>query len=185
MDTPANHPGALADVGFEHDCYAAEIVVSDGLAVSARLRNVQADSAAFGLEKTLYFSSYADSVLRVEYDAPQRLAEIGVEFALSPDYLQLLRCGSSILTPFEHGATRGCMTYTTSVWVRPEGRPVHRWVAPYRQQVGHGRTYRLATGERHFGLSIGVDRLHLLRHHRAADLRLAHARRQPVEAAEV
>jgi hypothetical protein len=185
MDTPANHPGALADVGFEHDCYAAEVVVSDGLAVSARLRNVQAGSPAFGLEKTLYFSSYTDSVLRVEYDAPERLTEVGVEFALSPDYLQLLRCGSSILTPFERGATRGCMTYTTSVWVRPEGCPIHQWVAPYRAQVGHGHTYRLAVRERHFGLSIGVDRLHLLRHHRAADLRLAHARRQPVEAAEV
>jgi hypothetical protein len=179
MDVPANHPGGLADVGFEHDDYVAEILVADGLAVSACLRNVQAGSPAFGLEKTIYLSSYTDAALRVEYDVPEALSEIEIEFALSPDYLQLLRCGSSILTPFERGASRGCMTYTTSVWVRPEGCSSARWAAPYRAQVGHGRTYRLALGESRFGISIGVDRLPLLREHGARVLRLPQPKPRP------
>jgi hypothetical protein len=118
-------------------------------------------------------------VLRVEYDVPEVLPEIAVEFALSPDYLQLLRCGSSILTPFERGVSRGCMTYTTSVWVRPEACSLSRWAAPYRAQVGHGRTYRLSIGERRFGISIGVDRLPLLQEHGARVLRLPQPHPRP------
>src|SRR5207247_2091112 len=39
MDTPPNHPGALADVGYEHDNYSTEIRVPYGDTVWARLSN--------------------------------------------------------------------------------------------------------------------------------------------------
>ncbi len=41
MEIPANHPGAFADRGFEHDMYAAEIKVADGPEVCVELRNKQ------------------------------------------------------------------------------------------------------------------------------------------------
>jgi hypothetical protein len=176
MDQPPNHPGALADVGFEHDAYSVEILVADGLAVAARLRNVEPSSAAFGLEKTIYISSYGDSVIRVDYDVPSSLDRLGVEFALSPDYFQLLRCGSSILTPYERGEARGCMSFTTAVWVKPEFCATHEWTAPYQENMGHGRALRLSVGQRRFAVSIGVEQTASLRQMRALQLRLPYAR---------
>lgn len=159
MDVPPNHPGGLADVGFEHDAYEVEVLVADGLAVAARMRNVQVGSQAFGLEKTIYFSSYGDAVLRIEYELPSCLEGVGVEFALSPDYEKLLRCGSAILSTYEGHDARGAMTNTTAVWVRPEFSAHHRWAEPYRETIGHARTLRLAFEDRHFGISIGVERV--------------------------
>ena len=176
MDVPQNHPGALADVGFEHDAYTVEILVADGLAVAARLRNVQEGSSAFGLEKTIYISSYGDSALRVNYELPSCLTGVSVEFALSPDYCQLLRCGSSILSPYERADARGAMTSTTTVWIRPEFSEHHRWTAPYREKIGHARTLRVSFDEPRFGVTIGVERTASLTEHQAAQVRPVHLR---------
>jgi hypothetical protein len=176
MDVPPNHPGALADVGFEHDAYSVEVLVADGLAVSARLRNVQSGSAAFGLEKTIYVSAYTDDTLRVDYEVPSGLSQLEIEFALSPDYLQLLRCGSSILSAYHRPGAHGFMTFTAAVWVQPEFCAKYAWGTPYKEDPGHGRTLRLRFEEARFGVSIGVERSASLRLRRTAEMLLIHAR---------
>ena len=157
MDVPPNHPGALADVGFEHDSYTARIVVADGSAVHAQLRNDQANSPAFGLTKDFYLSSHKNSALRVAYSLPENLSELSVEFGLSPDYLNLLRRGRSILRSHARAGARGWATETVAVWVKPEHCTSFQWTKPYQDEFGHGRAIRLSVAGRQFGVSIGVE----------------------------
>lgn len=158
MDTPPNHPGALADVGFEHDSYTVDIVVAEGGSVCARLRNDQTNSRAFGLVKELRLSTYQDHTLQVEYSLPETLRTLDVEFGLSPDYLNLLRKGRSILKAHQKKDARGCSTDSVAVWVTPTDSLPSRWTKPYQRDFGHGRALRLSVEERHFGLVIGVER---------------------------
>lgn len=160
MDTPPNHPGALADVGFEHDSYEVQIVVADGGGVRARLRNEQATSLAFGLVKELHLSSYQDDSFHVEYSLPEALRALDVEFGLSPDYLELLRRGRSILKPHDRYGTRGWRTDNVAVWVKPANCMASRWTRPYQQEFGHGCALRLSSDGRQFGVAIGVERMH-------------------------
>jgi hypothetical protein len=159
MDIPPNHPGALADVGFEHDSYAVEIVVADGGGVRARLRNEQTNSLAFGLVKELHLSSYQDHTLHVEYSLPETLRALDVEFGLSPDYLELLRRGRSILKSHERYGTRGWRTDSVAVWVKPAHCVASRWTRPYQRELGHGCALRLSVEGRQFGVVIGVERM--------------------------
>lgn len=159
MDIPPNHPGALADVGFEHDSYAVDIVLIDGGGVGARLQNVQTDSLAFGLVKELYLSSYRDRTLNVQYMLPDTLGRLDVEFGLSPDYLELLRKGRSILRLHERDAARGCSTDSIAVWVKSAPCVTSRWTTPYQREFGHGCVFRLSVESRQFGVAIGVEHM--------------------------
>jgi hypothetical protein len=158
MDTPANHPGALADVGFEHASYAVEVVKAQGGDVYARLLNLQPKSAAFGIAKEIRLSSYQDHIMRVEYKLPENLSGLDVEFGLSPDYLKLLRRGRSILEPYELNGARGWGTASVAVWIRPADCIASTWAKPYQAEFGHGCALRLSVKERNFGVSIGIDR---------------------------
>lgn len=157
MDTPRNHPGALADVGFEHDSYQVGVIVADRQ-VSAQLRNNRLDSPAFGLTKTFCLASYSDHCLGVEYSLPKNLSGLSVEFGLSPDYLQLLRRGRSILRPHNRDGARGWSTDRVAVWVKPAHCVASRWEQPYQEEIGHGSTLRLSVTGRHFGVLIGIER---------------------------
>lgn len=159
MDTPPNHPGALADVGFEHDSYAVEMASVDGGGARAVLRNKQPASLALGLTKTFCLPSYTDSVIRVDYDLPDNLDGLDVEFGLSPDYLNLLRKGCSLLKPQGRDGARGWGTDRVAVWVKPAHGIAARWTKPYQRIFGHGRALRLSVKGRHFGVMIGVERL--------------------------
>ena len=159
MDSPPNHPGALADVGFEHDSYEVEIVDGNGDGVRALLVNHQSTSPAFGLVKEISLSSYGDYTMRVEYRLPENLSGLDVEFGLSPDYLQLLRKGCSILTPHERNGARGWGTDSVAVWVKPAHCIVCRWAKPYQPEFGHGRALRLSVKGKYFQISIGIERL--------------------------
>jgi hypothetical protein len=156
MDIPPNHPGALADVGFEHDFYSVGIVDAKGGGVQARLRNQQSTSAAFGLVKEIRLDSYEDHMVRVSYVLPEGLSGLDVEFGLSPDYLSLLRKGRSILEQYDLDGARCCSTDSVVVWVKPD-RAASRWGEPYQSEFGHGRALRLLVQGRRFGVSIGVQ----------------------------
>jgi hypothetical protein len=158
MDIPPNHPGALADVGWEHDSYAVEIVDADGGA-RARLRNEQTNSRAFGLVKEFHLSSYQAPTLHVEYTLPENLPGLNVEFGLSPDYLSLLRRGRSILRPYDRDGARGWSTDSVAVWVKPAHCVASRWTKPYQYEFGHGCTLRLSIEGRQFGVVIGVEQM--------------------------
>ena len=53
MDVPRNHPGAFADVGFEHDAYEAKMFTSTATAAVLRFTNVERRSKAFGMVKEM------------------------------------------------------------------------------------------------------------------------------------
>ncbi|HYP14886.1 MAG TPA: hypothetical protein VEQ63_13245, partial [Bryobacteraceae bacterium] len=114
MDVPRNHPGALADAGFEHDEYEAEISVLEDRAV-VRLRNIQENSQAFGLVKEIELRS-GDAWVNVRYLLPQPLGQVQTELGLSPDYLGLLRCGAAYLETITFGDLRGCKAGSVSVY---------------------------------------------------------------------
>ena len=158
MDVPPNHPGALADFGFEHDGYQVRIYRCEGTTVDVELRNIEARSAGFGLTKRIHLS-YGESRLQVGYSVPESVGTMFVDVALSPDYLNLLRYGRALLVPFEEGESRGWSANSTAVWVREEEGGPLSWSRPFPDNAGHKASLRLSTSHREFTISIGVSRI--------------------------
>jgi len=157
MEVPANHPGALTDVGMEHDAYDVVLVKSDGPTVEVELQNVQVSARGHGLIKRIRLSQ-GQSEIQVSYALPETVPTISVDFALSPDYLNLLRHGRALLRPFMSGHARGWSANSTAVWVREEDDASLSWCEPYPDEAGHKATYRVTTSRRNFSVSIGVTR---------------------------
>lgn len=153
MDTPRNHPGALADVGCEHDEYSAEIVSAAGEMVTVRLTNKQ---RALTKEISLSVQGCALGIRYLREDAGEPLE---IEFGLSPDYLTLLRQGVQPVRKYEQGSARGWSAGEVAVWVKPCAADSMEWRAPYQESFGHGRMLRLATAARECSLEIGVSRI--------------------------
>ena len=158
MEIPPNHPGALADLGLEHDAYQVRINVADGKQVDVELKNIEPQSAGNGLAKRMQLS-HGESRLQVDYAIPQCVPGISVDFAFSPDYLNLLRYGRALLTPFEESGARGWSANSIAVWVREEGNGDLSWSGPFPEHTGHKASLRLSTCNRKFTISIGVTRL--------------------------
>jgi Glycosyl hydrolase family 57 len=158
MDVPPNHPGALSDLGFEHNTYRASIHCACGATVDIELENVEEGSMARGLTKRIHLS-HGESRLEVRYAVPESVGAITVDFALSPDYLNLLRYGRALLTPFERGGLRGWSANSTAVWVRGgEGGPLS-WSRPFGDDTGHKASLRISTFSKKFAISIGVTKI--------------------------
>jgi hypothetical protein len=157
MEVPANHPGALTDLGMEHDAYEALNGLSDGPAVSIELQNTEVNSKGYGLIKRIHLSQ-GESRIEVCYSLPEPLETISVDFAFSPDYLNLLRHGRALLKPFVRGQARGWSANSTAVWVREEEGASLLWYEPFTDEAGHKATFRVTTSNRNFSLSIGVTR---------------------------
>lgn len=156
MDVPRNHPGALADVDYEHDSYQARIVVDEGLA-GVKMVNVQQGSKASGLIKTVSLLSYEEDSLYIAYSLPPDLGGLEVECGLSPDYLGLLREGCGTLIPYEKSGARGWSTSRLSAWVKPNGGASFQWSRPDQALFGHGYVLKMAFQQRQFGLTVGVE----------------------------
>jgi hypothetical protein len=149
MDVPRNHPGCFADVGLEHEEYKAEVVLADGECVQVRL------TSECGLVKEFELLA-ASPAMRVRYTMPESMTGIETEFALSPDYMRLLRSGSDCLSTFERRNVRGCKTGEVSVWVKPETRRVD-WRTPYHESCGHACMIRAGSEARSFWIELGVS----------------------------
>jgi hypothetical protein len=147
MDVPRNHPGAFADVGLEHAEYPAEIVQNSPDCAIVRL------SGESGVRKQFEIRAHS-GFLHVKYALPRRMPRISTEFALSPDYLEILRCGSSCLEAFDHGAVRGFRNGTVSVSVRLHGAG---WERPWQERCGHACMLRAGSSERSFQIDIGAE----------------------------
>jgi hypothetical protein len=147
MDKPRNHPGAFADVGMEHQEYAAEVVRQSGECAILRLAGTN------GISKQFELSADSPSI-SVQYNVPASVKHLSTEFALSPDYLELLRCGSACLEPLENGNTRGCRNGGVSVCVRLHGA---EWETPYQDRCGHACMLRAGTERRECRMEIIVD----------------------------
>jgi starch synthase len=139
MRVPANHPGALAEAGHEDDRYEVTLTAHPSGDAGAVLLNGQGDSAALGLEKSLTLPRGGHEI-EVTYRLPPGLANLTVEFGLSPDYLHLLRHGREALR--EHGGSneRGYANNGTAVWVRLADPASTAFVGEAGgREFGHGR----------------------------------------------
>jgi hypothetical protein len=155
MEVPANHPGALTDLGMEHDAYQTVKGLADGPSVDVELRNAEPSSRGFGLIKRIRLS-HGEARIEVSYSLPEPLETICTDFAFSPDYLNLLRHGRALLKPFANGRARGWSANSTIVWVREEEGASLSWSEPFPDEAGHKGTFRLTTSGRNFSFSIGV-----------------------------
>jgi len=158
MDAPRNHPGALADVGFEHDRYAvAELGTGDGFAF-ARLLNVEEESPLRGTLKSFLLPASAP-VLVVCYQLAEHLNGLVTESCLSPDYYNLLRNGRKGLCAREGPGRRGFSNGGVTVWIALADDEATAWAAPDQPDAGHGLNLRLRSHDLHFHLLIGCGEL--------------------------
>jgi hypothetical protein len=153
MNTPRNHPGAFADVGYENDQYKCELLEQAGRR-AIRLINVDRRSKARGMEKFYEFNA-SEAVVKVRYRLPAGLKRISIECALSPDYLRLLRHGSAIIKPVNGRRGRGFSTQGLAI--RIQAGPGVEWERPLQGWIGHARTLRMGTALREFELSLSVS----------------------------
>ena len=155
MEIPANHPGALADVGHENERWELVATRTGDAGVEAQLRHIEAGSALFGSTKTFRLRPGAVE-LEVVYeltDAPERFR---IELGLSPDYLTLLREGRAAVRTLHAGRRRGFAAGAAAVWVElPDGEPVV-WESPPPRAAGHVLVLRAAAYRTSFALRLGV-----------------------------
>jgi starch synthase len=152
MEVPRNHPGAFADIGFENDRYTTTILSADGPTVHAQLTHDHS-AAAHGLAKNIVLPSYEANKLIVTYTLPESLPGLGIECGFSPDYLNLLRYGRSIMQHSETASCRGFHTREAAVFVHKNGGQVE-WAASSCEEFGHGARITLYARDRQFSLSI-------------------------------
>jgi aminoglycoside phosphotransferase (APT) family kinase protein len=156
MDCPRNHPGALADVGHEHDRH--EVMLADygtGRSAGAALLNVECDSPLWGAEKQVRLAA-GDAHLSVRYVLPAGVRRLSTEVCLSPDYARLLHLGPKGLSPLGGPRWRGWRNGSTRVWLRINPRQATMWDTPHQERSGHGLNLRVTSFSRQFGLELGV-----------------------------
>ncbi|HYY91649.1 MAG TPA: alpha-amylase/4-alpha-glucanotransferase domain-containing protein [Candidatus Dormibacteraeota bacterium] len=152
MDVPPNHPGALTDVGFEHDCYSTSIDMAKGDIAKVSFSNVEKNSSGVGIRKDITLKQGGDELL-VGYTIPERLTKFSTESGFSPDYQQLLERGSSglkelILNPDIRGWSNRDVAIEAGI---DSGYAL--WDTPRREKFGHGYMLRI-TGYRSFRIWI-------------------------------
>lgn len=155
MDCPRNHPGALADVGYEHDHYRPIILESCGNSASAGLRNLELGSPLYGLEKRIDLMRDATH-LSIAYSVPSDLWRVSTEICLSPDYHRLLRFGKKGLALFNGPSWRGWSNGSVRAWVGIDPRESTIWDKPYQSECGHGLNLRVTSFSREFHLNLGI-----------------------------
>jgi hypothetical protein len=157
MDQPRNHPGALADVGHEHDAHDVAITSMPDGTVRARLRNTEQGSPIFGTEKVVTLSASARH-LDVVYSLPAGIYRLSTEICCSPHYYRLLRHGRKGLVPLSGIDWRGWGSGGGRVWVGLTRRDEVMWDSPHELECGHGLNLRVTSLAQRFGLRIGVSR---------------------------
>jgi starch synthase len=156
MDRPANHPGALADVGFEHDRYEVSGLGGAGGPAFLEMTNTQAGSPLGGARKSVLLVPGAPALL-VGYRLPAGRQSLATEACLSPDYYRLLREGQKPHS-YQGETWRGFRNGPTAVWLGRAGDEATSWAEPARAEVGHGRNIRLQAHRSHFHLLIGYGK---------------------------
>lgn len=151
---PREHVGAFADVGDENQPFAVVTVANDDSGAHVALAATGPDGR--GQRVKVFRLARGARHLEVTYALTEQPRQTSVDFALSPDYLCLLRNGRRGVTPLEDGRTRGWQNGPSQVWVRvPEGADV-RWDVPPRSFCSHGLLLRATSFSPRFGLELGV-----------------------------
>jgi hypothetical protein len=155
MDCPRNHPGALADVGYEHNRYHPTISVSQGDSVSIKLKNVEPGSPLYNLEKQIDLTQ-DDAHISITYITPPNLWRVSTEICLSPDYHKLLSYGKKGLTLFNGPSWKGWSNGSVRAWVRIDPGESTIWDKPYQSECGHGLNLRVTSFSKQFHLELGL-----------------------------
>lgn len=159
MDTPMNHPGALADYGFEHDIYEVEGLSYTEEFAEVVIVNKEANSSAYGLKKRFVLKQEERKV-SIQYEQiPAAVLPLSLDIGLSPGYLGLLREGRASINYYREKEKRGIRSDTTSVWVYPETDSV-KWNIPRSPIFGHGVCVGLAINSTEAAFSLGADDLY-------------------------
>jgi hypothetical protein len=172
MDHPPNHPGALADVGYEHDRYLVS-ALSDGTHAWVEMTNVEEGSRLFGTRKSVLLPP-GHPALAICYRMPEGSGDLATETCLAPDYYRLLREGRPSLSPYKGENWRGFRNGDVAVWLGLAGDEETSWTEPARTEVGHGMNVRVQADTSHFHLLISCGDTdedscqQLLQEHRAA-----------------
>ena len=154
MDVPANHPGALADLGAVHDRHEVTLHVADGTVV-AELADVQEDSPLCGLRKRVVLDAGASTLL-IGYELPLDAPGLTVETCLSPDYHRLLREGAGALRREQGRTWCGARTGEVRGWMALADDEDTTWCPPAGPGPGHGVLVRVRADARTFHLLVGV-----------------------------
>jgi starch synthase len=153
MQQPPNHPGALADKGYERDDYC---VVAMGHTIGVKMMNVQAGSHLYGAHKSICLLPQSNS-LAVCYCLPDSLKSLDTVICFSPDYYRLLREGPAHLHPIVKNTRRGFSDNETAVWIALPDDEEACWVHPIHARVGHGMNVQIRLCTSHVHLLIGCD----------------------------
>lgn len=152
MDQPPNHPGALADVGFEHDRYRVS-ALGTGAYARIEMTNIEEGSPLFGTRKSVFLPSDSPA-LAVCYQLSGESGSLATETCLAPDYYRLLRESHRALSPCNGATRRGFRNGDVAVWLELADDEETRWVESARAEAGHGMNVRVKSDASHFHLMI-------------------------------
>jgi hypothetical protein len=156
MDVPMNHPGAFADVGFEHDTYEVlSLTTKEGQSAELVMVNKQSNSPAFGLIKRFYLEKGQNYITMNYEHIPQSILPLSLDIGLSPDYLRLLREGHTSILPYQNENKRGFQNGNVIAWVAPKSDSVN-WIMPRNPIFGHGFCLSLTITDTSGSLCLGV-----------------------------
>jgi hypothetical protein len=164
MEVPANHPGALTELGYENDRYAVQVETGHGSEVKVSLINAEGSSHAQGLKKELRLS-YGSHEIEATYHLPAKLPTPTIECGFSPDYLSILRFGKRTFSEIRDPSRWGYSNNGISAWVRVEGHSHDSGIpAPFNnpaarkanvREFGHGQAIRFKTMGSNFVVYVG------------------------------
>jgi hypothetical protein len=157
MDTPMNHPGALADYGYEHDVYEIESASSaEDSPAELVLVNRQVNSPAYGLKKRFLLNK-KESRISIRYEhIPPSILPLSLDIGMSTDYLRIMREGRASLDSCTEGGKRGIRTGNLFTWVYPTTSGV-KWNIPRFPLFGHGVCIGLTLTHFEGSFDLGVD----------------------------
>ena len=189
MDCPPNHPGALADVGFEHNRYRVATLETAAYAC-VEMTNIEEGSRLFGARKSVVLVSGARN-LRVSYHLPEDMGGFATETCLAPDYYHLLREGRRGLSRCNGEDQRGVRNGDLAVWLELDGDEEVGWEEPAHAEAGHGMNIRVRANASPFHLLISCTHAEearsrgLLRVHRIHDRATRQSKRRAAQTHEV
>jgi starch synthase len=155
MEVPANHPGALTDVGYEHARYDTVIEIAHGMDVRAKLIARATGDMAGKTVKVLTLA-FGSPEMAVTYQLPQQVPPLTIECGLSPDYLHLLRCGGRFFSEFRGPMVWGLGSNGVTVWLRLDDGGSTIFDEASIRNFGHGLAIQLKACSDRFTIWIGT-----------------------------
>lgn len=157
MDIPMNHPGALADYGFEHDYYEIQsLLIKEDQEAELVIVNRHTSSAAFGMTKRFILKK-GHSCIEIHYDqVPENILPLSLDIGFSPDYLRLLREGRSDVVPYQTRNKKGFQNGSILCWASLESENTS-WRITRNPIFGHGFCLGLNVTANTGSICLGVN----------------------------